>query len=89
MALYDPVRPGVWNAIDFIKKSHIRVIMITGDHPLTAKAIAKELKIWNNENNVADEFVMITGKELEKLSIDKLTQKVERISVLEYMDTRI
>ncbi|MGZ5550544.1 MAG: cation-translocating P-type ATPase [Nitrososphaeraceae archaeon] len=81
VALYDPVRPGVWNAIDFIKKSHIRVIMITGDHPLTAKAIAKELKIWNDENNVADEFVMITGKELEKLSIDKLTEKVERISV--------
>lgn len=81
VALHDPIKPGVLNAIDFIKKSHIRVIMITGDHPLTAKAIAKELKIWSDENKVADEFVMITGKELEKLSIDKLTEKVERISV--------
>ena len=67
VALYDPVRPGVLNAIDFIKKSKIRVIMITGDHPLTAKAIAKELKIWNDENNVADEFVYDNRKRIRKV----------------------
>jgi len=81
VALYDSVRPGVLNAIDFIKKSKIKIMMITGDHPLTAKAIAKELGIWNNDNNVPDEFMMITGKELEKLSVDKLAEKVERIRV--------
>lgn len=81
VALYDPVRPGVLNAIELIKKSKIRVIMITGDHPLTAKSIAKELGIWNEENNVQDESVMLTGKELEKLSIDKLAEKVQKISV--------
>lgn len=80
VCLHDPVRPGIINAIKFIKNSKIRMIMITGDHPLTAKAIAKELGIWNN-NNQNDNYLMITGKELEKLSISKLAEKVESISV--------
>ena len=41
--------------------------MITGDHPLTAKAIAKELKIWNDENKVADEFVYDNRKRIRKV----------------------
>jgi Ca2+-transporting ATPase len=55
--------------------------MITGDHLLTAKSIAKELGIWNEENNAQDESVMLTGKELEKLTIDELAEKVQKISV--------
>ena len=81
VALYDPVRPSVLNAIEFIKKSKIRVITIIGDHLLTAKSIAKELGIWNEENNAQDESVMLTGKELEKLTIDELAEKVQKISV--------
>ena len=81
VVLYDPVRPSVLNAIEFIKKSKIRVITIIGDHLLTAKSIAKELGIWNEENNAQDESVMLTGKELEKLTIDELAEKVQKISV--------
>ena len=55
--------------------------MITGDHLLTAKAISKELGIWNEKNHIQDQFIILTGKELEKLSVDKLAEKDQKISI--------
>ena len=56
----DPVRPESKGAILDCKKAGIKVIMITGDHPLTALSIAKDINIAENESQVA------TGKEVEE-----------------------
>lgn len=49
----DPVRPESKKSIEECHKAGIKVIMITGDHPLTAMSIAKDIKIANNTSQVA------------------------------------
>ncbi|WP_204102052.1 MULTISPECIES: cation-translocating P-type ATPase [Spirulina sp. CCY15215] len=71
----DAPRPEVALAVQRSKDAGIRPIMITGDHPLTAQAIAKEL-------GIADENCLtLTGQELEKLSQQDLELAVEKVSV--------
>lgn len=65
-ALIDPPREEVKNAIDRCHTAGVEVCMITGDHPATAFAIAKELHIANNKN------ALITGTELDELNGDDL-----------------
>ncbi len=57
----DPVRPETKGSIAECHKAGIKVIMITGDHPLTALSIAKDINIANNLEQVA------TGKEVEEM----------------------
>ncbi len=69
-AMIDPPRPEVKAAIDKCRQAGISVVMITGDHKLTAVAIAKELGI---------EGKAVTGKELDLIS--NLGEKVDEIGV--------
>lgn len=64
----DPIRPEATKAIQQAKKAGIRVVMITGDHPATARSIATELGIGGN----ASELVVHTGNELEVASRQEL-----------------
>lgn len=57
----DPVRPESKGAIENCHKAGMKVIMITGDHPLTALSIAKDINIADNKNQVA------TSNEVEKM----------------------
>ena len=72
MGMIDPARPEVKDSILTCKKAGIRVVMITGDHGLTAKAIAKEIGISGE---------LLTGEELEKMSDDKLTYKIKNVNI--------
>ena len=72
--MIDPPRPEVRDAVATCKTAGIRPVMITGDHPLTALEIARQLGITSNGR-------AITGAELEKLSFDELKNLVEDISV--------
>ena len=72
--MIDPPRPEVRDAVATCKTAGIRPVMITGDHPLTALEIARQLGITSNGR-------AITGTELEKLSFDELKELVEEISV--------
>lgn len=74
--IYDPPRKEVKESIKFIKNANVQVVLITGDHPLTAKAIGKELDILDKDRDK-----VITGNELEKISIDRLSKEIEHISV--------
>lgn len=71
----DPLRPEVKNAIKICDKAKIKTVMITGDHKLTATAIARQAGILK-PNTIA-----ITGEEIEKMSDDELGEALEKISV--------
>jgi len=65
-AFIDPLRPDVSEAVQTCKKAGIDVIMITGDHPKTALAIASELGIAHSKEE------MITGRQMEELGDPEL-----------------
>ncbi len=73
--MMDAPRADAIEAIRRCKKAGIRVVMITGDHKLTAMAIAREMGILE-EGKIA-----LTGEELEKLYDEELLRQVERIRV--------
>lgn len=73
--MYDPPRPEAKKAVSLCKSAGIRVVMITGDHPQTALAVAREL-------GIGDEGVQaLSGLELDRLSDDALGQRVKEISI--------
>jgi len=74
IGMIDPPRPEVKEAVQTCKTAGIRPIMITGDHPLTAQSIARELAI-------SSDSLVMTGGELEELSVDELEVLVETVSV--------
>ena len=71
----DPPREESIAAVARAKKAGIRTVMITGDHKVTAVAIAKKIGIFN------DGDLAVTGLELDKMSDEELEQKIEKISV--------
>lgn len=71
----DPPRPESVAAVAKAKQAGIRTVMITGDHKVTAVAIAKKIGIFNNGD------MALTGLELDALSDEELDQKIEKISV--------
>ncbi|MDI6799422.1 MAG: cation-translocating P-type ATPase [Actinomycetota bacterium] len=74
LGLLDPPRKEVYAAIDTCKKANIRVMMITGDHKLTAESIAKEIGLLEGGQT-------LTGRELDEIGDDELSDLVSRISV--------
>lgn len=75
VGMIDPPRKEAGEAVALCKKAGIKVVMITGDHVITAGAIAKELGILNPGE------MAITGKELAQMGDDELKAKVRSISV--------
>lgn len=76
VGLMDPPRDEARDAIKQCKNAGIVPVMITGDHPITATAIAKDLGII-----VSDDEKTITGRDMEKLGKDGLEAEVEKIRV--------
>ena len=75
VGMIDPVRPEVPEAIRTCHTSGVRVVMITGDHRVTALAIARELDLANEESDV------VTGPELTGLNPDEFDVKVRSVRV--------
>jgi P-type Ca2+ transporter type 2C len=76
-AMIDPPRPEVEAAVDTSQAAGIRPVMITGDHPLTALRIAKDLGIADPQA----ENQILTGQQLSKMSDEDLEASVENVSV--------
>ncbi|OUL25015.1 cation-translocating P-type ATPase [Nostoc sp. 106C] len=74
VGMNDPARPEIRDAVLTCKQAGIRPLMVTGDHPLTARFIAHEVGI-TADNNV------ITSDELEQLSTEELLNVLENVSV--------
>jgi len=75
LALEDPIRRGVKKSIRLSQKAGIKPIIITGDHILTAKSVAREIGLPYRKKNVME------GKDLEMLSQRELREKIGKISV--------
>jgi len=74
IGLSDPVRDNVRQSVTECNKAGIRVIMITGDYPVTAKHIATEIGLENPDQ-------CITGKELNMMTEEELCEKIKGINV--------
>jgi len=80
MGMIDPPRPEAKRAVELCKHSGIRTIMITGDHELTAIAIAKELDILPKKSPEGKKLTL-TGAELELLTDDEFDAIAEDLRV--------
>jgi Ca2+-transporting ATPase len=72
--MLDPLRPEAVQAVQTCRRAGIRVVMITGDHPLIARTIGEKLGLGG-----ADQA--LTGRELERLGAEELRGRVEEVSV--------
>lgn len=75
VGMIDPPRPEAKAAVALCRKAGIRPVMITGDHVITASAIAKELGILEGDH------LAVTGTELDAMSEEELERRVSQISV--------
>lgn len=75
VGMIDPPRPEAKLAVETCRKAGIKPVMITGDHVVTASAIAKELGIMQTDDRA------ITGSELDAMTDEQLDKQVENISV--------
>lgn len=74
-AMIDPPREESAKAVEDAKRAGIRTVMITGDHKVTATAIAKQLGIFG------DGDLAVTGQELDVMSVEEHLQQLENIAV--------
>ncbi|MBN1963957.1 MAG: cation-translocating P-type ATPase, partial [Anaerolineae bacterium] len=74
-AMRDPARPEVKDAIAVARHAGVRTVMITGDYPDTAAAIAAELGLLDDKQDI------LTGHDINRLSDSELTAQAEHISV--------
>ena len=75
VGMIDPPRKEVKEAIEKCKQAGIRPVMITGDHKLTAIAIAKEIGLMEEGKEV------LTGEEIESMQEEELEERIERVKV--------
>lgn len=80
LAIKDTLRPEAIESVEIAKKAGIKVIMITGDHRITAEALAKEVGIFKEGD------IVITGSEIDNLSSSELAEKLDRVSVFSRVD---
>jgi P-type Ca2+ transporter type 2C len=73
-SMLDPVRPEAVESVRMCKQAGIRPIMITGDHPLTAVAIAKDLGLTTSDT-------VLTGQDLDQMTVEALSDRIKDVSV--------
>jgi Ca2+-transporting ATPase len=80
VGMQDPPRPNARHAVDVCKGAGIVPVMITGDHPVTARAIARSLGIMTEGQ------ALVTGPDLDEMTDNELLRKIEGVSVFARLD---
>ncbi len=75
VGMMDPPREGVQEAIEVCTHAGIRAVMITGDHKITARAIAEEIGMWEPGDEA------LTGSELEQMDDAELDRRIMKLRV--------
>ncbi|MDI6821001.1 MAG: HAD-IC family P-type ATPase [Patescibacteria group bacterium] len=75
LGMKDALRSEVKEAVQRVKEADMRVVMITGDHRLTAQAVAKEANIYQEGD------LILTGEEIDKMFHEELAEKLARATV--------
>jgi magnesium-transporting ATPase (P-type) len=76
IGISDPLRPGAAAAVARCREAGVRVVMLTGDHPATATAIAREAGL------PVDQDGLLTGEEVDGLDDRTLSERLERTTVI-------
>ena len=76
VGIVDPPRPEVAAAIAEATRAGIRTVMITGDHPATARAVAQEIDLWESRD------IVLTGAELDQIDQQRLESTIQRVRVV-------
>lgn len=76
ISMLDPPRPTVPDAVAKCRSAGVRVIMVTGDHPITAKAIAKSVGIISPENETIEDIANRLGVPLSEVSPESASAAV-------------
>jgi cation-transporting ATPase I len=80
LGISDPLKPTVRAAVRRCREAGVRVIMLTGDHPATARAIAREAGLLDGDVDDAD--AVVTGAEIAELQNGELDARLERAIVI-------
>ncbi len=90
MSMIDPARPGVKKSVEVCHNAHIKVAMITGDHPVTAKAIAKDLNIYKEGDKVAKgtEIESLSAEEIEQTSVFARVAPEDKLGIVKKLQSR-
>ncbi len=87
VGISDPLHAGVREAVQRCREAGIRLIMVTGDHPATATAIARQAGILADPPVLPDSYVtppvaVLTGRELSDLEDDELATRLDEVTVI-------
>jgi len=83
VAMTDPARPEVKPAVEMARRAGIRTMMITGDYPDTARAIAEEINLVRSDNGR-----VLTGADLQAMSDDELIREIGEVDVFARVSPR-
>lgn len=75
VAIRDPIRPDVPESVATTREAGIKIVMVTGDHKFTARAIGQELGFCDAESTIID------GEELEHMSDEDLREKIKNVNI--------
>ncbi|MDL5158815.1 cation-translocating P-type ATPase [Actinomycetospora termitidis] len=78
----DPVRAGSQATVHDLREAGVQVVMITGDHPSTAEAVAEELDVLGESGGDGERGTVITGQEMDELDDDALDAVLPTVRVV-------
>ncbi len=76
VGMIDPPRDEVKRAVEQCREAGIKIMIITGDHPITAKAVAHQIGLFEEGDT------LLTGGDIEKMSDKELEEKIERVRII-------
>jgi Ca2+-transporting ATPase len=75
VGIIDSIRPEVYQAVEKVRNANIKIVMITGDHAMTAQSIAKKVGIYREGD------IVLTGNDIDTLDENALMAKLDKVTI--------